>query len=481
MTRINQIAITLSILAVGLRLLAIDQPFVDRWSWRESDVAAIAQNFHRGGHFAYPQVDWAGDQPGYVGTEFPILPFAAALSYKLLGVHDWIGRIQAVIFFAISLPFFFFLTGELFEPVAAVWALLFYAFAPLNFFAGREFMPDAPSLSLAIVGLYLFKHWLTDGSWKWFWVSAVCVSLSLLIKLPSILIGAPLAYFLFERYRLAAFRRPALWLYALFTLVPSAIWYGHAYMISENFYPHHFFGAGGIQIMSAAWYWKIAGETTSGLTPILLGLGIVGLFLNFRRGIFQWWLAATLLFIFVVGYGNRHPWYQLPMVPIMAAFAGGAFSFFSGRISGRWLRIALASVSAVLFALLSFTNVRPLYLPTFAPLYDLGLELKRVTPENSLIVAADNGNPVVFYYAERKGWHFPESDAVFQGDPSDSTQAIADLEFLRRRGASYFAVSAHTSWWLDYYPEFAQHLANSSTLMESTSAYKIYRLNPVQK
>jgi len=69
-----------SILAVAARLILIDQPFIDHWSWRQSDVAAIARNYFLGGfHFARPQIDWAGDQPGYVGTEFPILPFTAAV------------------------------------------------------------------------------------------------------------------------------------------------------------------------------------------------------------------------------------------------------------------------------------------------------------------------------------------------------------------------------------------------------------------
>ena len=49
------------------------------------DVAAIARNFEQNGfHFAYPQIDWAGDSPGYVGTEFPILPFVAAICYKFV-------------------------------------------------------------------------------------------------------------------------------------------------------------------------------------------------------------------------------------------------------------------------------------------------------------------------------------------------------------------------------------------------------------
>src|SRR6266481_9307833 len=94
----SKLVIVICLLAVAARLILVNQPFVDHWSWRQSDVAAIARNYFQGGfHFAYPQIDWAGDQPGYVGTEFPILPFLAALCYKIFGIHEWIGRVQAVL------------------------------------------------------------------------------------------------------------------------------------------------------------------------------------------------------------------------------------------------------------------------------------------------------------------------------------------------------------------------------------------------
>src|SRR5947199_3077072 len=141
--QMSKIAIVICILAVAARLILIDQPFIDHWSWRQSDVAAIARNYFQGGfHFAHPQIDWAGDQPGYVGTEFPILPFTASVCYKIFGVHEWIGRVQAVILFAVSLPFFFLLVRKMSGEIAAVSALFFYGFAPLGIMAGRCFMPD---------------------------------------------------------------------------------------------------------------------------------------------------------------------------------------------------------------------------------------------------------------------------------------------------------------------------------------------------
>src|SRR6476646_10124982 len=190
--RTTKLVIALWVLAVAVRLIFINQPYVDHWSWRQSDIAAIARNFFENGfRFAYPQIDWAGDATGYVGTEFPILPFLAAICYKFAGIHEWIGRSQAIIFFAVSLPFFFLLVREIFGGTAAVWATFFFSFAPVNVFAGRAFMPDVPSLGLAIIGLYLFLRWVDHGRLLLFFLAAIAISLSLLIKITSIVIAAP--------------------------------------------------------------------------------------------------------------------------------------------------------------------------------------------------------------------------------------------------------------------------------------------------
>jgi hypothetical protein len=477
----------MAVVAVAVRLIAIDQPYIDNWSWRQSDVAAIARNFYEHGfHFAYPQIDWAGDAPGYVGTEFPILPFLAALFYKLWGVHEWIGRMQAVIFFAASLPFFFLLVRDIFGRVAATWALVFYSFAPLSVVSSRAFMPDIPSLSLAVIGLYFFVRWIDRDETKLLVVAAIAISLSVLIKLPIALIGLPLLFLAWEKWRWNFLRQSALWLFAVVALLPSAIWYWHAHEVAETFYPHHFFGAGGIQIENFTWYAKIGRQiVTSTLTPLLFVAAVIGAFATWRRkhaGLLYGWLAAMILFIIFVGYGNRHQWYQLPLVPIAAAFGGAGCAFFASKFSyAPRTPIVLSILFVSSFGLLSFKYARPVYRSrSSAELRDLGLELKRTTPERSLIIAADNGDPTVFYYGERRGWHVPEEGGIYNGEPTDSEQAIADLENLRKRGATYLVFTTNTIWWLDYYKEFAQRVAQSATLMEATAEFRIYKLNAAQ-
>src|SRR5438552_4955060 len=493
-----KLAIALWILAVAVRLILIDQPYVDYWSWRQSDVAAIARNFvEHGFRFGYPQIDWAGGSGGYVGTEFPILPFFAAIYYKFAGIHEWISRSQTVIFFAISLPFFFLLVREIFCGTAAIWATCFYAFSPLNIFAGRSFMPDVPSLSLGIIGLYFFLRWVRDRKIAPFYLAAITISLSILIKITSIVIAAPILYLLVagigdpgqRQADLVRSRdrrsRLQLLLFIAIAVLPSLVWYWHARQIAERFYPYHFFGAGGVRLESFSWYWDIAQQTaTSSLTPILAILALIGLFVAPRGRFgcfFDWWLAAMVLFVLAVGYGNRHPWYQLPLVPITAAFAGAGCAFFESKISSRVAVVALSILLAGSFAILAFLYVRPLYESSAAQLRDAGLELNKLTASDALIVAVDGGNPTIFYYAKRKGWHFLEQNGIYGGNPKNSQQAIADLERLRRQGATHFVFTTPRFWWLESYAEFTQHLTESATLLEATPEFKIYRLKAVAR
>jgi hypothetical protein len=130
-----------------------------------------------------------------------------------------------------------------------------------------------------------------------------------------------------------------MWLFGILVLAPSVAWYLHAADVAHRFYPHHFFGAGGVRIMPPRWYGKIASRMiNSDVTVVPLVLGAAGLFVArryvpIRSFLFQWWLAAMILFVIVVGYGNRHSWYQLPFIPIFAAFAGVA-SFAPIRSDG---------------------------------------------------------------------------------------------------------------------------------------------------
>ena len=409
--------------AIAVRLIAITQPFIDNWSWRESDVAAIARNFFENGfHFAYPQIDWAGDAAGYVGTEFPLLPFAVALIYKFAGVHEWIGRLETVLFFAASLPIFYLLVRRIFDESVALWALVFYSFAPLSIAASRAFIPDLPSLCLSLAGLYFFLRWVEERKWRELLGAAFTISLAILIKAPNAIIGLPLLYLstvaaVSDRRALSPVkcdghrpplqkilsglvRSPELWLFAAIALLPSMFWYWHARQTAAHYYPYHFFGAGGFEIMNLKWYagifWRVF---TLGLTPILSLLALFGAFLLPREKygrVFHCWAGSMVALIFFLGYGNRHPWYQLPLVPIAAVFAGICCCEILKRIQSRLVRQIVATFIALLFFGFSFGSARTFYTPASSDLYDVALRVREVTPNDARIVAADGGDPTLF-------------------------------------------------------------------------------------
>src|SRR5262249_28325912 len=162
---------------------------------------------------------------------------------------------------------------------------------------------------------------------------------------------------------------------------------------------------------------------------------IVGLVIAPRARIgrvFHWWLFAITSFVILAGEGNTHPWYQLPLVPVTAAFAGVACDSVllrSGNTS--FLKTSVIAACVVLFAgfaYLSFRSLKEAYDPWTVPLMEAGREVDRITPPSALIAVADGGDATAIYYSRRRGWHFPEYLGMHWGDPADSEQIIQDLE-----------------------------------------------------
>ena len=165
------------------------------------------------------------------------------------------------------------------------------------------------------------------------------------------------------------------WIFAAISLIPSVCWYTHAHFVATaelvmGSGHTHVFGGDGFGIVSVGAYWRILERTlTGGLTPLVAAGMFAGLFLwpssRFDRT-FHWWLFAIVLFVIFVGKENsKHTWYQLPIVPVAAAFSGLAFERLLARISS--VKIGFASARTVAIALIAalsysaYVFVKPLY------------------------------------------------------------------------------------------------------------------------
>jgi len=488
--QLREIILLLTLLCIGVffRLIKISQPFVDEWSWRQADVAMIAENFYRYGfNIFYPQINWAGDSPGYVGTEFPLVPFIASLLYVFFGVHDWIGRFVSVFFFALSVPFFYLVVKAVLNESGALFAVAIYNIVPLCVFTSRSFMPDMASLSFSIIAIYLFSDWLKRPNIRSriFIATTAATSLAILVKLPAMIIGLPLIYMAWQQYGPKMVLRREIWAFAALSLIFPLAWYYHAWLISTSYYPHHMFGSGGIGIESLAGYGRILRQAaTFSLTPLLSAGMLIGICLSsvtkFGR-LFHWWLLAIFLFAFSAARGHWHSWYFLPIAPVAAAFAALPCDVVLSRIAREsHSKIISALVLLLFFAFtsyLSFAYVSPLYEPWGMPSFHAGNALNRIVPPHALIIVADGGDPTCLYYSKRKGWHFL---ADFGKPPIDSHEAITELERLRGQGADYLTFVRNTFWWLDYYHQFREHLDSRYRRIKVTEEYIIFDLTPVK-
>jgi hypothetical protein len=130
----------------------------------------------------------------------------------------------------------------------------------------------------------------------------------------------------------------------------------------------------------------------------------------------------------------------------------------------------------LLFALAwgSYRYVKPLYDPWAIPLQEAGENIDRISSPEALTIFVAGGDSSEIYYSRRNGWHaFDDND---WGEPLDSDHAIAGLEKLRQRGASYLVFTRYTAWWLNYYRGFQKYLDTRYRRVLQTENYVIFDL-----
>src|SRR6476661_2381097 len=87
------------LLGIVFRSQYLDLPMAEAHRWREITNSDIARNFYeRSMNLFLPQVNWGGANSPYVGMEFPLMHWIAALLYWPFGEHAVIGRLVSMAF-----------------------------------------------------------------------------------------------------------------------------------------------------------------------------------------------------------------------------------------------------------------------------------------------------------------------------------------------------------------------------------------------
>ncbi len=305
---------------LGLRLYRIDAPLVDQHAWKQTDLAGIARNYVQGGmRLAYPQIDWGGDSPGYAETEFPLLPYAAALLYRVFGEHEAIGRLLNVAAsLALALLLFKYLRARV-GLAAAFGALTFALFSPIAWFYGRTYLQEVAGWAFALAAVWILDRALApewgDPAPRRTIASALCLALALLCKLNTVIALLPMLGLVVGRRGLDGVFRPWVFTALVVAFTPPLLWYLHARGIyHQTGLTFGLVGSGHDKFQTLtflsqlSWWREIAQRvvrmvaTPPGLLLVLLGLPSLR-----ERGArpFLWWGIAAVLLTLIVAEGSK--------------------------------------------------------------------------------------------------------------------------------------------------------------------------------
>ena len=223
---------TAAFTAIGalLRLKGIHDPIFDHPGWRQGDTAAIARNFAQLQYnIFFPQTDYNGPPPNYVELELQIVPFLAATLYKLVGVHEVIGRLISLAFGIATIPAVAAFGRWLWKSdVAGFIAGAAFAVLPGAWYYSHTFMPDTAMVFFTTCALYACARWIVDedaATWRGWWLPALLLMTAFLAKPVAVTAAIPIAACALARlgWR-AALLRPQLWALFAVAFVPLALY-----------------------------------------------------------------------------------------------------------------------------------------------------------------------------------------------------------------------------------------------------------------
>ena len=484
----NKLFLILLFLSVVIRLVNINMLILEGTATRQVQTAMIARNLYTNGfNLFYPQVDFLGPGPGYLVLEFPLLNFIAAVFYVLCGgVHEWIGRLISISFFAGSVIFLFSLIRRLFEERTALITIVIYSISPLGLIYSRAFMPDFEMIFFFIGALYFMYLWSVGDKDRFFWFSAIFAMMAMLSKIQAFCICIPLLAMIWQRQHLSFLFKARSWAYFLIVSIPVLLWYMHAKNVhlaysqsvlyafqTSNWFSFHIFISPKFYIEMFEHGWMQM------LTPVGFTLFLFGLFLKIdsQQGkILRAWLCGTVVYMVVFITHMRDPYYNLLFLPITSIFAARAVVWIWQHASGEMIflhsRFARIVGIVLLLILIGRYAVSAYVVPRgYRHIPMLAKTIEQMTDKNDLLITSLPDGHSAHYYSKRKGWDF----GLPGNDPEKTKEAIARIEELQKKGAKYFVSVCED--FLEQSAEFQHYLRRRYVVVkEEPGLYSIFLL-----
>jgi 4-amino-4-deoxy-L-arabinose transferase-like glycosyltransferase len=456
-TRTNIQLIVLFLAFLLLRLYGITEPLVDMHNVRQTQTAMIARNLLTDNfNILYTRVDWEGDKRGIVVQEFPLYQLIVALTWKIIGRYDIIGRLVSLLFSIIAVLYLFKIARLLFNQRIAYYAVLFFGLCPIAVFMSRSFMINMLALSFSLVGLFYWVVWSETKRICPALHATFMLTLAALINLTTILpVAVVIGYIALKRWENNSRTLIACLSFATVFLGGNLLWNLHAAHVNAIYYPQwsgttllrHFLGLEVSRLDLYKWY-----RITIYFVVFVVGihgavLFLSGLRLLWRRGssgsqmLIAWLLGGVLYCLVFFNALAGHNYYLLPVVPVAGIVVAISLDYWVAHFRAKpgWIKKTISVL---------FVATLPLWL--FFPIvhstekddiaYEAGLAAREHSQENDLILVAilhtnvaSSVYPTILYYADRQGWNVMTSfDPYFDQQKVDS---------LSRKGAKLLVLT----------------------------------------
>lgn len=378
-------------------------------SWREVSTNMYARNYLEiDARPWYGRVDMAGEKTGITAKEFPVFNYLIFLTSKVFGYQHWYGRLINLIISSFGLWFFYLILAGYFNKRLAFTSTIILGVS-IWFNYSRMIIPDTFSTSLVLIGTFYGLRFFKVGSIKSLILYGVFAGLGTLSKIPTI--------YMLGIFILPFFQKGTSWKTRLLFLIPSffilatnAIWYGYwvPYVVSTYEYTHHkikSFSQGLSEIpryLTDIAYRFYGTALYSYLAFTFFVVGLVAAFFKKQRALLYPLAVLSILFALVIVKAGStfsiHSYYIVPFVPVMALFAANGILLIKNKNIGFILLAAIAVEGVV------------------NQFHHLGIddELKEklaleeiadsVSNKDDLFLAPYNENPILLYFAHRKGW-----------------------------------------------------------------------------
>ena len=336
----RRVIIALFVVAACVRAIDVWRPIDGsvRQSWRETDTGAIARNYyHEDMNIFMPRIDWRGDGPGYVESEFPLFPWTAACLYHVFGYHEEILRVLSYVLSLASCLIFLRLAKRLLPRAAVIPAWTIFALSPMAVQLASAVQPEPLMFFAYLLAIDAFIRWIDHGIRSDYVVALLATTLAILAKVPAAHVGILFACLCFQKFGMSVFRRREIWLFGIISLGLPLAWYSHAHTLWLQYGNSLGISNEAYERISTGNFLMTLWETIPGVISIQsahiwLGAGLFFGMLGLRDARksepsrpLVYWIVALAAFFVVTGRTTGENWaayYHIVSTPLAAILIG---------------------------------------------------------------------------------------------------------------------------------------------------------------